>query len=73
MKVWERRKKKRKRGGGGGGGGLTPDGECDVPLKVSVGERGDVAGVAAFVRLLGAGDEQSRVLCGAPALEPHPA
>lgn len=38
---------------------LTPDGECDVPLEVSVGERGDVAGVAAFVRLLGAGDEQS--------------
>ena len=28
---------------------LTPDSECDVPLKVSVGEGGDVAGVAALV------------------------
>lgn len=52
---------------------LTPDGECDVPLKVSVGEGGDVAGVPALVRLLCAGDEQSGVLCGAPALKPHPA
>lgn len=38
---------------------LTPDSECDVPLKVSVGEGGDAAGVAALVRLLCAGDEQS--------------
>lgn len=51
---------------------LTPHCERDVPLKVSVGEGGDVAGVAALVRLLCAGDEQSRVLRGAPALEPHP-
>lgn len=49
---------------------LTPHGECDVPLKVSVGEGGDVAGVAALVRLLCTGDEQSRVLGGATALEP---
>lgn len=52
---------------------LTPDSECDVPLKVSVGEGGDVAGVPALVRLLCAGDEQSGVLCGAPALKSHPA
>lgn len=38
---------------------LTPDGEFDVPLKVSIREGGDVAGVAALVRLLCAGDEQS--------------
>ena len=52
---------------------LTPDGECDVPLKVSVGEGGDVAGVAALVRLLRVRDEKSRVHRGTPALEPHPA
>lgn len=52
---------------------LTPDGEYDFPLKVSFREGGDVAGVAALVRLLCAGDEQGRVLRGAPALEPHPA
>ncbi len=38
---------------------LTPDSECNVPLKVSVRKGGDVAGVAALVRLLCAGDEQS--------------
>lgn len=63
----------RKEKGRGGGKTLTPHGECDVPLEVSVGEGGDVAGVAALVRLLCAGDEQSRVHCGFPALEPHPA
>lgn len=52
---------------------LTPDGEHDAPLKVPVREGGDATGVAALVRLLRAGDEQSRVLRGAAALEPHPA
>lgn len=42
-------------------------------LKVSAGEGGDVAGVPALIRLLRAGDEQRRVLCGVPALKPHPA
>lgn len=62
--MWERRKGVRTT--------LTPDGERDAPLKVSVGEGGDVAGVAALVRLLCVGNEQGRVLCGAAALEPHP-
>lgn len=52
---------------------LTPDGEGDMRVEVSVGERGDAAGVAALIRLLCARDEQSRVHRGAPALEPHPA
>lgn len=51
--MWERRKKKQ------GGGDLTPDSECNVSLEVSIGESGDVAGVATLVRLLCAGDEQS--------------
>lgn len=50
---------------------LTPHGEGDVPLKVPVWEGGDVAGVAALVRLLRAGDEQSGVFRGSAALEPH--
>lgn len=28
---------------------LTPNGECDVPLKVSIGEAGDLADVDALV------------------------
>lgn len=54
-------------------GRLTPHSERDMPLKVSVGEGGDVAGVHALVRLLRAGDEQCRVLHGLLALKPHPA
>lgn len=56
-----------------GDASLTPDGEHHLPLEVPVGEGGDVAGVAALVRVLGAGDEQGRVHRGGPALEPHPA
>lgn len=52
---------------------LTPDSEADGSLKVPVGEGGDVAGVAALVRLLRGGDEKSRVFCGVAALEPHTA
>lgn len=52
---------------------LTPNGECDVPLKVSIGEAGDLADVDALVWLLCAGDEQSRVLCGVRVLKLHPA
>lgn len=52
---------------------LTPDGERDVSVKVSAGEDGDVTGVPSFIRLLCAGDEQSRVLRGPGALEPDPA
>lgn len=51
---------------------LTPDSECDLPLKVSVREGGDVAGVASLVRHRRGGDEQGRVVCGGAALEPHP-
>lgn len=48
---------------------LTPDGELDASLKVSIGKGGDFAGVAPFIRLLRAEDEQSRVLQGLEALE----
>lgn len=52
---------------------LTPHSQRDVPLKVPVGEGGDVAGVRALVGLLRAGDEQCWVQRGLLALEPHPA
>lgn len=48
---------------------LTPDCELQASLEVPGGESGDVADVAAFVGLLRAGDEQSRVLRGVGALE----
>lgn len=52
---------------------LTPDCEGDVSLKVSVGEGGDAADVAAFVRHFGARDEQGRVFHGTPTFKPDPA
>lgn len=52
---------------------LTPDGESDPSLKVSIGEGGDAAGVRALVRLLRAEDEQGGVLRWVAALELHPA
>lgn len=52
---------------------LTPHIQFDVPLKVPVGEGGDVAGVGALIGLLRAGDEQRRVVHGILALQPHPA
>lgn len=54
-------------------GRLTPHSEFDVPIKVPVGEGGNVAGIRALIRLLRAGDEQRRVLHGVLVLEPHPA